>query len=453
MCCVIHPVEASAEPPERLTIALSASWIPYSFLNSEGEPRGMLIDLWRLFAEKNDVELAFELVDWHESLELVRRGDADVHGGLLVTETRATYLAFSSQISRVGTLLFTRDDLGYVDLGELIDQPVGIVASSFDQSFVETHFPEVTLVLFPNSEVMVDAAVRGEVEAFVADYPTGHYRLILADAFEAFQSVDTLYTEGVHAAVKNGATDLLAFVNAGIAKISKAEKVAIGDRWLIPKEPMPAWMKSTAIIGSMLLLLAASGAHYWSLRRTVRQRTDSLNNKIRELKLANERLERLAGIDSLTGVANRRAFYDRAAQEIERARRYARPLSLVLFDLDHFKQINDRLGHMGGDTVLQQFVGVVKVELREADSLARLGGDEFVTLLPETTKDEAAALARRILLHLSQQPFRHADEALTLGFSAGVAEFQDDDTIHKWMTRADARLYQSKAEGRARVSA
>ena len=246
---------------------------------------------------------------------------------------------------------------------------------------------------------------------------------------------------------------MLAFVDAGLAKISKAEKVAIRDRWLIPTAPMPAWMIPTAVIGGALLVLAASGVHYWSLRHTVRQRTDSLNNTIRELELANERLQRLAGIDTLTGVANRRAFYDRAAREIERTRRYGRTLSLVLFDLDHFKQINDRLGHMGGDAILQGFVGVVKVELREADSLARLGGDEFVTLLPETTKDEAAALARRIMLHLSKRPLRHADKTVALSFSAGVAQFQDNESIHDWITRADARLYQSKAEGRARVIA
>ncbi|MEO1020828.1 MAG: GGDEF domain-containing protein [Pseudomonadota bacterium] len=106
---------------------------------------------------------------------------------------------------------------------------------------------------------------------------------------------------------------------------------------------------------------------------------------------------------------------------MERSKRYSRPLSLPLFDLDYFKQINGNLGHLAGDPVLTGFADVVAAKLREADMLARLGDDEFVALLPKKNGDAAMHLADRILRGLSERQFEHAGEIIDLRFSDGVA--------------------------------
>jgi diguanylate cyclase (GGDEF)-like protein len=342
----------------------------------------------------------------------------------------------------------TDDD---ADLAEMADEPVGVVATTFDHEFIETHFPQVNLRTYPNARELVEAAIRGEIEAFVADYPTGHYHLLLLDAINEFRSVDTLYTEGIHVAVKKGATELLAFLEAGFDKITKAEIDAIRDRWLIPSEPIPRWILLAAITTGASLFLIALGAHYLSLRRTVHRRTLDLNATIRKLEVANGKLQHLAQVDPLTKIHNRQAFFDQADQEIERAKRYARPLSLALFDLDYFKQVNDRFGHLAGDTVLKGFADAMRAKLRETDLFARLGGDEFIALLPETPHDEAVLLARRLLRELRDERINHENEVIDLSFSAGVAEFKDDRSIEDWIRRADMQLYRSKAEGRAQV--
>ena len=451
-CVMLTATAIRAETPKRLVVAHSANWIPYAFLNEKGEPEGLMIDLWRLFGKKNDVEITFKLVDWPDTFELVRRGEADVHGGLAITETQTDFLDFSREVARIRTFLFVPIAADDEELTEMGNKPVGVVASTFDQEFIDNYFPNVNLRAYPNSEMMVQAALRGEIHAFVADYPSGYYRLILDDAIDQFRAVNALYTEGIHVAVRQGEAGLLAFLDAGFEKITESEKEKIRDRWLIPAEPMPGWVWPTIIAASSTIVLIALGLHYISLQGTVRRRTLDLRASIRELEAANCKLERLARFDSLTGVGNRQLFYERAALEIERAKRYGRPLAIALFDLDHFKQVNDRFGHVVGDEVLTAFAHALGARLRESDILVRLGGDEFVALLPETSRDTAAFLALRILNELRDWSFDHAGETIFVGFSAGIAQFEGDGSIDEWIRRADTGLYRSKREGRAMVT-
>ena len=298
---------------------------------------------------------------------------------------------------------------------------------------------------------MIDAAVRGEIYAFVADYPTGYYRLLLVDALDRFRATNTLFTESIHPAVAQGSGGLRDFVNAGLKKITKAEKRVIKERWLVPPAPKPTWLLTALLGGIVTLILVAVAGHYWSLRRLVRIRTSELREKIGELAKAKSQAELLAATDVLTGIGNRRAFYDKAAKEIERTKRYLRPLCLVLFDLDDFKHVNDRFGHSAGDTLLIEFVDSIQRRLRKVDFFARLGGDEFAVLLPETSNDEAVSLASRMLEDIRNLQFDYHGSHINISFSAGVAEYQNDLSIDDWLRRSDDHLYKGKSDGRARV--
>jgi diguanylate cyclase (GGDEF)-like protein len=165
-------------------------------------------------------------------------------------------------------------------------------------------------------------------------------------------------------------------------------------------------------------------------------------------------LVRLARYDALTGAANRRYFLERADQECTRSRRHQLPLSLMLVDLDHFKQINDQYGHAYGDEALKQFSAVVRGRLRDSDLLARIGGEEFVILMPSTALAGATLLAERLRLAMADQPLPVIDHLLPVRFSAGVTQFQGDDLdIETCLKRADEAMYRAKQSGRDRVEA
>jgi diguanylate cyclase (GGDEF)-like protein len=176
--------------------------------------------------------------------------------------------------------------------------------------------------------------------------------------------------------------------------------------------------------------------------------------KLRELAEAKERLiadlARLAIHDELTGLYNYRHFHDELRAEVQRALRYQRPLSLVVFDTDEFKSINDTLGHSAGDRVLAGIAGILRDNLRSTDSGYRYGGDEFAVLLPETACDEALNVAERIRKGI-EQAAPHPERRVTI--SGGVAELRADETADAILQRADAALYESKRAGRNRVAA
>jgi diguanylate cyclase (GGDEF)-like protein len=168
----------------------------------------------------------------------------------------------------------------------------------------------------------------------------------------------------------------------------------------------------------------------------------------RAIQAANTELQRLAATDRLTGIWNRFHFDEAAVTEIERATRYGEPLSLLLFDIDHFKTINDTHGHLVGDQVLVELTQRVRQHLRTGDLLARWGGEEFVVLLPHTRGEDALKLAEKLRHLIAGEPFPAAGQVTS---SFGVAEFRPHETSDLWLTRVDGALYAAKAGGRNRV--
>lgn len=163
----------------------------------------------------------------------------------------------------------------------------------------------------------------------------------------------------------------------------------------------------------------------------------------------NMHLRKVAFTDALTQVASRDRLEQRAALEVIRSQQEQIPLALMVFDIDHFKQINDEFGHHVGDQALQQLCRVVQQNLRPTDTLGRFGGDEFVVLLPHTQLDSAALIAERIIEQL--QAVRVADVA-SLTASFGVAAWHTDEDYEALFRRADQALYQAKLSGRNRVA-
>jgi diguanylate cyclase (GGDEF)-like protein/PAS domain S-box-containing protein len=170
---------------------------------------------------------------------------------------------------------------------------------------------------------------------------------------------------------------------------------------------------------------------------------------ITEQKLAEQELRERAEKDYLTGIYNRRAFFEILESEVERARRYNRPLSVVMLDIDHFKKINDTYGHAVGDEVLKATTEVLQRSVRLSDVLARIGGEEFVILVPETSLDHTLELAGKVRRSIESSALLPHGAKVTISF--GIAELDENVSIDELMRRADEALYLAKSNGRNRV--
>lgn len=173
---------------------------------------------------------------------------------------------------------------------------------------------------------------------------------------------------------------------------------------------------------------------------------------VTELQRMTEELLHISRTDPLTGIANRRMLMGALEEEYSRARRYGHHLSVLMLDLDHFKQINDRYGHATGDTVLKEFVSIVMPEIRASDCFARMGGEEFAILLPESSLGSARQLAERLCRAVAILTIDSPQGAIGVTVSIGVAVLDNNDANPEHLiNRADRCLYAAKSEGRNRV--
>jgi diguanylate cyclase (GGDEF)-like protein len=167
-----------------------------------------------------------------------------------------------------------------------------------------------------------------------------------------------------------------------------------------------------------------------------------------------ERLRELATIDGMTGLLNRRHFVSLAEIEWSRHRRYGRPLSLLMLDIDRFKSINDRFGHDTGDHVIIQIAEMCRLEKRQSDVIARFGGEEFLLLLPETEKPQARQVAERLRRTVQSCNLSTTSKIIKATVSIGVAEATSSmNTIFHLIKGADDALYTAKNSGRNCVCA
>jgi diguanylate cyclase (GGDEF)-like protein len=177
----------------------------------------------------------------------------------------------------------------------------------------------------------------------------------------------------------------------------------------------------------------------------------------RSLRLSNEEVRALSIRDPLTGIFNRVYLTERLQQEFKRSQRYGHPLSLIMSDIDHFKDVNDRYGHRAGDQILKDYVNRIAGSIRiDVDWIARYGGEEFLIVLPETDLPSAHIVAERLRRLVAEIPFRLRGREIVITSSFGVASYQPARhpgkvTFDGLMEQADRFLYQAKREGRNAV--
>jgi len=278
-----------AEPSSPIVVSHGHTWPPFSYLDQQGKPQGLLIDLWNEIGEMTGREIQFRLVDWAESLEQVRNGNADLHGGLFSSDDRSRYMNFSDGIMPINTFAFVRSNLTAFFLHDLTEEWVGVTDGSYEMEFMQSEYPEINLRRFSNNEQMVQSAIDGEINVFIADYPIGMYLLDQLATPTDFRPLEFLYTQPLVVGVAAGNEEMLQFVNDALRNLSDDDFRRLSQRWMRIEtvEAVPAW-----IMPLFISALAIAGLLFFSfyqfrtrrqLETKVAERTKTLAN--RELHL------------------------------------------------------------------------------------------------------------------------------------------------------------------------
>ncbi len=215
----------------------------------------------------------------------------------------------------------------------------------------------------------------------------------------------------------------------------------------------------TAVTDHLAVIHSALG-DYTAAKQSSQSLTDqlkSLINKVESIEEESQKTKEMleeeryrATHDPLTELPNREAYNERAFHELQRFKRYCRPLTLSVCDVDHFKKINDTYGHQAGDKVLRLIAKLISTRLRKVDFVARYGGEEFVMLMPETPTDQALTVLDKVRAVIGKTPFKFKGSPVQITISFGLASFGPEDSVESVFERADKALYQAKDQGRNR---
>ena len=288
---------------DTIIITNSATFPPFSFLDNDGQPKGLLIDLWSEWARQNNHKVKFLLVDWNESLELIRKGDADIHAGLFKSESRKSFMDFSEELFQLTTCLFISTQVDVNTIEELRNVEVGVTKGGFEEEYLRSNFSHLQLRLFNNNNRLVKAALSEKIVAFVADYPVGMYYLHHYGAPEKFRILKTLYSNPLYSAVQKGDKKLLTIINNGLQQISKNEKERILQKWIRSEQVLPSWFTPFLIIAGISITMIGLLVYIHILKRNkmnlklqVDQRTADLREKNAELEKALTEVKKLSGL-------------------------------------------------------------------------------------------------------------------------------------------------------------
>ncbi len=425
------PGMAAAAPPAPIPYCVDPDWPPYEVINAHGVHEGIAADLLQLAAGRAGLDLSLvRTKDWDDSIAAVKRGDCVFLDFLNQTPMRDEWLVFTEPLFIDPNVIITREEQSFVaDLAALEGKTIALPKGTAIEERVRRDFPNLHVITTDSeaatfemvSNHKADLTIRSMMVAVHTIKKQGWFNLKVAGLVPGYENKLRIGIARDHA-------DLVDRLNPAIASITPQERNAIANRHVaINVQTAVDYRLIGGIVAVFLVILLSNLA--WGMK----------------LRKVNRQLRLLSRRDGLTGLYNRAGLDEQLAVEMERATRQGTPLSVILIDLDHFKNVNDRLGHLKGDRVLAEMAGVLRLATRRPDTVGRWGGEEFLVLCPDTDGDQALAVAERICAAARGGHFasgwRHT-------ISAGVAQLSPGESSHGLLQRADAALYRVKNGGR-----
>ncbi len=431
-----------------ITLCADPKWMPFEALDATGQHVGMAADYFALFSSY--LRASFDVLpvkSWTEALSAARQRECDLVSLLSSTPQRSEYLSFTSPVLTIPYVIATRKEALYIeDVAQVMGEKIGIVEGYSIYEKLQKAYPNAEFVLIKTLEeglLKVESGALFGVIDSVASIGYGIRELGLPSV--AITGRLDLRRE-LSVGVRNDDPTLLGIMQKAVEHLSPNDHQNIRSRWT-PVE----YIKSVDYT-LVLIILAISSilVLFFIYRHYVLKRYNQQIEKAHEALLQkNLELEKISVTDSLTGVFNRVKINMLLEKELKRVSRYGGTFSLIMMDLDHFKQVNDTFGHPMGDYVLKMTTEIVLSNLRETDTLGRWGGEEFIVICPGIDLSGAKHCAENLRQCMQTTRFGVVEHQLA---SFGVTAYMEGDTADSILQRVDAALYRAKEQGRNQVA-
>lgn len=438
-----------------LVVSIPAQAPPYYHINERQKPDGFAIEIFEAVMARAGLRYRYDIKqNWSEIEQDLRSGDSDIVPNLIVSDHDSEYLNFTSAVTTYPISIFAlQDNMDIQSTQSLAGKKIAVINDGIGHSLLKER-QDLQLKEFDQVQVAFYELISGQVDALV--YPEPEFWHI-ANGFDLDQKIRALTPAVLEikraiAVVKTN-PELLDKLEISLQAFLQSEHYdQIYQKWFVGQKQQPFWDVSKVfwVMTSFIILLVVVFLVF--RHRELLVLNTSLENQIEQateqLSQSNEYLKDLTVTDSLTGISNRRAFEHSLNELMNRSNRYGDSFSMLLFDIDDFKKLNDVYGHDMGDRVLKDLVDRVSEIVRDVDVLSRWGGEEFTILMPRTNQAGAMKMAERCRRVVDEELF---DEVGPVTVSLGATCFQSDDNERKLFKRADDALYQAKSEGKNRV--
>jgi len=414
------------------TCISTGSWAPFNVWENH-KFRGIGFDYWNLIRKKLDIENGCTLAsNWTEVLDAIKNKKADITVSTQATKDRLEYAVFSKPYVTYPIVIATRSNIGFIhDIDILKDKKIAIGKGYTVDTILKENYPDLNIIYVESIDEALQKVENGEVFATLEILPVLAYK-INKETFNNLKISGSIpYNFSVSLMFRKDYAVVVPLINKAIDAITKEEKNMVNERWLKIHHTKKVFgdyfyillIITALIIGFFLIWL-------FFLKKEISKK----EKKERELKM-------LVRVDSLTKVFNRYMIDRTLDKEILLSKRYNTPLSIIFFDIDGFKSINDTYGHKIGDYVLKELSEVVSNYIRKSDIFGRWGGDEFLIILIHTKEEDAETFAKSIENKIAKHDFiKHIPVTCTFG----VTSYEKKDNRSDMINRVDKKYYQEK---------
>jgi len=417
----------------------TTTWQPFN-TTKDGKLSGIAIDYWNIIKKQLHIKSYCTPVNsWSQVLYDIKNKKADISLCTADTPDKRKYAVFTKPYVKYPIVIATKNNVGFIsDITLLKDKKIAVGKNYTSAQILKENYPNFHIIEAENIDEALKLLCQDKVYAVIDILPVIAYKINRYEFSSLKISGKTPWNFNVKFMIRNDYGLLVSSINKAIDNITEDEKVRIYSKWIKIKQ------KGLYSTNDVFIILFAFAIIVFLILFYV----GYLRKEIRKRKVLESQLERLATFDKLTNIFNRYKMDLALEEQIEIAKRYNRDLSIIFFDIDHFKLINDDYGHKVGDIVLKELTKLVEKSIRKSDIFGRWGGEEFLIILPETTKEEAILLAEKLRKNIENHKFKKI-KILTCSF--GVTDYKKDDTFETIITRVDKKLYVAKKSGRNRV--
>lgn len=416
-----------------IPICIDPNWMPFEAVDNSGKFTGISSDYFKIFSELLNTNFnVVKTVSWTQSLEYAKERKCDILPIAMQTPERKAYMNFTTAYLKVPLIIATQINTPFIDNLQLLkNKKVAIPKGYAFAEILKNKYPDLDIIEVENIEEGLTSVSKNKVFGYIGTLPSVGYQfqtnyngeLKIAGKFDEYWEL------GI--GVRNDDNTLLNIMQKVINSLTPKEQQNILNNWIsIKYENRVDYSLIFKIL--FITVLIVSIFIYWN----------------RKLEKSKKELERISITDPLTQVYNRLYLDKSYNDEVQRTKRYNNSFSIILVDIDHFKEINDTYGHSIGDDILKEIATILKENIRQTDKLGRWGGEEFLIICPQTNVEKARILAENLRTIFCHHKFPSV-ENLTCSF--GVSMYDMNAKHDETFIKADKALYIAKNDGRNKV--